>query len=413
MVKNEFKYKDEWFETFGPGEENEKAMLQSVEHAEANSIWDENINRRDCSMKAVRYFDTFDPELLKHLSIPDYVVADTVAQNEREEATKTGMFLSIKGLKYYAVASTPNAIGSIRALVGNQGSDYGRLSLEKRAAHLTDDFEVAPGKMMILTRYGKLRAVHSDGENGYARMPIPELIKIVQKAIRDKFGYCSMRNSFHSNDVTRATWDLVNAQMDLTTKYQDTINAHSGSKLSPTFMPGVCFASSDTSNSAARLEPVFITDSGCILHFVDGVKVDHKKTSSTRDPMKKFEEEANNIFAKFDDIFEKLAALSDVKIYHAENAIIYLCGDCGIPAKYGESAREMAAMLAYGEPYITAHDLYLCMMKVMEAAKEAGASGLKILNLDEQLASIPKIKDWSVYDVGGGTPAWGAKPLKV
>lgn len=400
--------RDDWFETFGRGKENENLFFETQKKMEVeHSKWYENVERTFSEILTLTPIEALSADWLSGMD-PD-AVADTIAQNKNEEARKTSLFLSFidsaSGERVYLPLSDNGCYSaySVVAGAGKPGIAWRSFEPSEKADHLNKSISKMRGQYKSLARFGKVR---NNASSNYKVMEISQLLEDAKNGAT-KFGEVELLEGYISIDMTTAVWTLPGSQQVLCQRYREVIDENSGSKMNDMFMPGLYFSSSDTSNRAATLEPVFITDSGCLLHFVDGVRIRHDTTEEN--PMARFKDEANNMFAKFENIFEKLAELSKVKIYHAENAVINICNAYSISGKYGESAREEVVRLAYGEPYITAHDLYVCMIKIIEAAKESGASGKTVMNLDEQLSKIPSIKDWSVFDVGGGTPAWGAK----
>lgn len=365
-----------------------------ISNMEENSTWHRDIPVKECELHdfgepliAMGSNDIqayhFDPEM----------AMDTISYGTR-------LFMVAGGIPLLVRRSALGSLYQTAKLSGTALKIMAKESPWKLAETLNYGFSVVSGKAIALERFGKLSACHSDGDGGYAIMPISELFDISKKALEDKFGYIELIRGYNSHERTEALWYLVDAQTDLVDKYQKALEQIK-SKYSNLRMPGIRFMSSDTSNTAAVLEPVFITDTGAAIKFSEGVRVKHRRApSGEKQPMDVFEEEAGTLYAKFEETFEKLAELATIQVYHPQNFVVSVCKKLRIPKKYGEAARSEAEDLAIGAAFVNGHDMYICMNKIIEAAMESGASGRVLAELDEKVSKIPSM-DFSEHDVGG------------
>ncbi len=291
------------------------------------------------------------------------------------------------------------------------GSALGRMSPDFFADTLNYGFAVAQGNSMMLLRYGKLAALHSDGVNGYEIMSIPALLSTTLKELGERFGEVSFENGYNSHSYTEAEFSLPDAQMGLSVMYQQALeSAHGKSVYGVDFMPTVRFCSSDTSNACATLQPMFVLNLNRDrpLRLCEGVKIKHSRKGMTEEQtgLALYEEEIKKIYAKFEDSTRSVQRLAGITLYHPENVVVGLCRKFGIPKRYGTAAYEEVEMMRGGQGFsMIAHDVFLAMSACVAAAKEKEASRFVINTIDEAVSRIAQVEDWSEFDVPG-TVAW-------
>lgn len=293
------------------------------------------------------------------------------------------------------------------------GSALGKMSAQNLAQTLNNGLEVASGTTLMLERYGKISAFHSGSEgDGYEIMPIPELWDIVVETVKARFGTMAFMEGRISHRFAAATWALPEVKNELLAAYKDAIkNSASYSESAVMKLsPAVRFYSSDTGDSSAKLYPLFLSPSGAQLRLVPGVEVRHEKPrrEGKKDPvsrMDEFREGCENIYAMFYDAIEKTAELSRIKIYNGENCVVSLCLKYKIAKKYGDRVREIVTDYAFGQPFITAYDVYSAMTEVVPIARSMNAKEETITTLSEIVDRILNA-DWSEHDVSG-VVSWG------
>ena len=263
---------------------------------------------------------------------------------------------------------------------------------------------VARSNTLVLIRCGKISALHSGADGGYEVMPISDLLEIVKEVINNRFGGAEFVEGYNSHGFTRAYWTLPTVKQQLMKTYEKIIHNSNG-KICPNLVPAIRFMSSDTANSSAILDPVFLdTNTNVAVKYVDGAKVRHtRKGTGGADPMEMFREQANNIFAKFNETTEVIAKLSQIEIQNPANAVVSLCKKYYIGKKYGDAARAEAEMFCGGGS-LTAHDVYLCLHEALAEAERCNASQQMISQISEAIARVLHA-DWHEHDVGG-TVAW-------
>lgn len=368
-------------------------FIAEVEDMEENSEWISGVPSNGLQLEAILPLEVFE-------TAPKYNLDTALTMDTAESGTQ--LILDIGGQKMLVRKCAKDSLTETAKLFG---SALGRMTANVYSETLNNGFSVARGNSKILQRYGKISSCHSDGDSGYAVMPIPDLVKITQAVLRNKFGEMDFQYGYNSHSFTEAVWHLPEAQNKLLTLYQDALDSvHSQSSYAINFMPAVRFISSDTSNSCATLQPMFELETSRYIHFCDGIKVKHSAKPTGKYGLELYEESIAEIFAKFDESIEQIKKLATIDILYPENTVIGLCKKFGIAKKYGEAAREeVVHMLGYGT--VSAHDVYLAMTAVLQDAATKNVSKIIYNNLDEALSKIAMLQDWSEFDVGG-VVAW-------
>ena len=395
--------KDSWIEFFP--QYAESALIDSVIEMERNSEWIPGIAARDIRLEAIDGEPMFMEDAISqyHLDEIEDLAMDT-AQNGTKLMIYTGREGASAGHAMELVRNT--AVQGIERVAKISGSALGRMNRRLYSETMNNAFSVARGSALALIRYGKLSGLHSGADGGYMVMPISKLLDISADALTRRFGEAVLRKGTNSHGFTRAMWELPDAQSRLIDMYQKALKDHH-SQYAVNFMPGVDFHSSDTAGSCASLDPVFFTGKNTSLRFVEGVHIKHLRRGNTREQegIDLFAEEAQNIFAKFEDATKVIAELAGKKIYNPANCCVRLCNRFRIAPKYGQAALDEVERIAAGELFISAHDLYIAMSEVLAEAERQDASEGVMTNLEEALMKIVHA-DFTRDDVSG-VVSWG------
>lgn len=378
---------------FNRGEED--ALIAEVNEMEANSSWVHDINSSSMELYGM------DGPMFARGAADDYHLDYELALDTADNGT--GLLVNT-GYSYELVRDT--ARSSLYETAKLNGSALGRMCPTLLSDTLNNGLQVAKGSTLMLMRYGKASALHSNAEGGYQVMPISELLRITLSMIHRRFGTGDFIEGYNSHGYTSAIWELPDAQQKILDIYAKALLGL-GSRYPVNFMPAIRFATSDTAASCATLEPVFyFPKTNAAVRFVDGVRVRHSKRGKDS-AMDVFETEAEDMFARFEESAEAIKKLASITIYNGCNAVVSLCNKLGIAKKYGEAARIEMERLTVGGQGVSAHDLYLCMTEALAEAENSNASNSVIRDLEEKLAKILKA-DWTEHDVGG-VVAWGQK----
>ena len=287
------------------------------------------------------------------------------------------------------------------------GSALGRMDQAALSMVLNEGLKVAQGESLLLVRHGKVMSIHSDA--AYAVMPLSALLSTTVAALKKRFGTVEFSGGTTSNFLTSATFELPDAQSALIQKYQDALlSSPTRAQYAVNMMPAVVFSTSDTADSAARVQPVYRLSSGVYYSLGNAVAVKHQKVGE-RYGVELFEEKLDDLWALFNETAQKVAEMASCELYHPENACVGFFNAIDkagvIRKRYADAARSEIANFAIMDPVMNAHDVYLFMVEnVIGEAKRSGESQATLLKMQDVLARVLNI-NWKEYDVGG-TVAW-------
>ena len=387
---------DFWEETFDTMDE----LKASVEAMEDNSRWIPSVISKEIALSAIEgpiVVPSLSEEILVH---PD-ILLDTV--------TNGTMLYATVGNKSWAVRSS--AKSSLFTRAGINGAALGRLAPADLAEVLNLCLNVSKGSAILLERYGKVSAFHSDASDGYLAMPISELLRITEKEVADRFGPPSFIKGTNSATYTTAHWALPEVEEELNLKYQMALMKKVGPKtdIEMEMTPYLFFGSSDTAMSSASCQPMFRKKgTNVYVHLADGIQVKHLRASGKKkDGLELYEEEVSqNLFTKFNDSIEQVERLGQVEIYNGANVVVGICNAERIPRKYGDVARETIERWSIGESCVSAYDVFMAFSEMLGECENLGASETTKSVLEEKVYKTMNPKyDWKRLDVGG-VVAW-------
>lgn len=335
------------------------------------------------------------PEMAEQLGMPEDILGETA------DNTGTHVFVNYGGKNYCVRRCGMTSLYDAAKL---NGSALGRMEPWRLADTLNNGLAVARGSTLMLERYGKAAAFHSDSAGGYMIMPISELLQITDETLRNRFGNTIFISGYNSHEYTSCMWYLTGAKQRIMDQYVTVVARNGGSHHKLDFTPAIRFSASDTAASSAMLVPYFMLSKRVGFRLCDGVAVRHERKTRGQEGIEAFREKANEVWAKMDETTEALEALCKHQIYNWENCIISICKKLGISKKYGEYARADAERYAQNEPCVSANDIYLSMVQMLDYAVQLNASSTTMTLLEEAIAKIVRI-DWDEHDVGG-TVAW-------
>lgn len=377
----------------------EEELIAEVKLMEANSTWVPGIKSNTLILSSVDA-PIFAAETAAQYGLDEAVTLDTA----QDENTRLVVHQTFNSCIMDTACVRDTAWGTLCETAKLSGSALGRMSSDRLADTLNNGIAVARGFTLMLVRWDKAAAFHSDGNGGYAIMPISELLETSKREVSAKLGEMRFKKGYNSHGYTQALWELPESQGQLMASYQQVLAQARTGNVAANFMPAVLFESSDTASTSARLTPIFITGSGALVRLVSGVEVRHeKRTDGALYGVELFEQKSREIWAMFNDAVQKAGELAQITVDYPENCVVSLCKRYAIPKKYGDSARESVAHMAVNGA-VSAHDVYIAMSEIVGEAQIAGASGKTINFLTEAVAKVLNA-DWSEHDVGG-VVAW-------
>lgn len=281
------------------------------------------------------------------------------------------------------------------------GAALTRMEPPYTADCLNHALDVARGKSLLMERYGKTVAIHSDG---YLPMSIHDLVVETTKVLTSRFGNAVFTGGYMQHSYTTCGWAMPGIARKLNEVYQKAVKNANLYFTLDNFTPGVRFYSSDTQASAARLIPVFITNRGTEIQLVEGIAVRHEhRVNSTVQGIDLYVESIQGIYALFEASAEKAKALSDIDIAYVCNTIVGVCHKVGIPKKYGSVAYEEAKTLIGDNP-CSALDVYIMLSNMTSyIANVMQVPPSTVLDMQEKTAKILAFRreTWNDLDLPG------------
>lgn len=389
---------DDYEEIFSTEDE----LLRAVQDMEANSEWLPGIPRT--SLKVL----PLDAPMFVQEAVDKYGVDRDIAMDTVDD-TRMGTHLMVQYQdKCWCLRDTGRA--TLYTSAGQLGPANANMVKAGAFADLAQSMNIglkyAKGNALLLVRYGKLSALHSGAADGYAVMPISELLAATKRMLNRRFGMPKFVSGFNSHSYTYANWELPEVQNTLVEKYQRALSKAVSRNHSSNWMPMVRFSSSDTASSSATLIPKLRPyGGGYAFNFGKSIRVEHTiKTSGVEFGLDKFTTEAEGLYALFEDGVKMMEEMSQKEIANPVNCLVGICAQLKIPRKYADPAREEVETFAISTPRMSALDIYLSLAQVPAYADNAGASQTKVLELEETVAKILNM-DMKDFDVGG-TVAW-------
>ena len=380
----------------------ESDLMAAVKEMEANSEWIPGIPR---SSLKVLPLDTpmFVPEAVAKYGLDLEVAMDTV------DDTRSGTHLLVQYQdKVWCLRDTGRS--SLYTSAGQIGPANANMVKAQAYFDLADSMNIglkhSRGNALLLVRYGKLSALHSGAADGYSVMPIGELLATTKRMLNRRFGEPRFTDGMNSHAYTYANWELPEVQNTLVEKYQRALSKAVSRNHSTNWMPMVRFSSSDTATSSAILMPKLRpTGGGYAFNICKGIRVEHTiRTSGAVYGLEKFADEAEGLYALFEDGAKMMEEMSQTQISNPVNCLVGICVQLKIPRRYADPAREEVETFTISTPRMSALDIYLSLAQIPAYAKDAGASQTKILELEETVAKILSM-DMRDYDIGG-TVTW-------
>ena len=379
-----------FFDDYEMATRDESEFLADVMDTEEHSRWMPGIISKKISLSAI------DAEL-KALEIAKATSLDYEQLRETSSDTGSKLILNYAGISWCVNSAANETLNEVARLRGYSLNDLRQLCPDKLAENYNNSLRVSTGTSILLERFGKIAALHSDAQ--YCVMPMPELLDVTEESLYAQFGTPKFVRGYHSHSITSATWLLPEKKDEMLDAYRETMKEAISDLHISNFCPAVMFTSSDTSGAAATLWPMF-ESSKSYFPICYPVKVRHRKFGE-HFGIELFEENANELFARFVQANEKLKELANVEIRHPENCVLRLGKKLLIPKKYLERAREdILNIVDDYHPYVSVHDIYLSMVTILEEAYDNEAGQREILNLQEAICRILKM-DLKQYDLGG------------
>ncbi len=184
----------------------------------------------------------------------------------------------------------------------------------------------AKGNALLLIRYGKLSALHSGASDGYCVMPISELLAATKNALNKRFGVPQFKEGSNSHSYTSAIWELPDVQSELVNKYQQALHGRQPESQRQLDAHGSLFYKRYCDQQRcpdAEAEAEFRRV--CLLYRQGHPGRAHDENLRAVYGLEKFQQEAENLYALFEDGAELMKKLGEVEIANPVNCLVGIC----------------------------------------------------------------------------------------
>ena len=285
------------------------------------------------------------------------------------------------------------AVTSLLKRAKINGTALNKVEKPVLARILNHCLRVATGDALLRIADGKVSAVHAGDRNDYCILEIPELFNRTAEYLEKEFPSRTFAGGSFEHSMVTAVWELT-GETELIKAYQDALTLH-GVEYEE-LKPAIRLTSSDAAFSGANLYPTMFTGKrGGTITLGNPLKLEHRDGAALKD----FDAQLELLCSQYKLAIGKLTKLLDIEIRNPVNCLLRVCKHIGIGKKLAYETSEQFKVLN-GEDPCTAHDVYFGINEVVFMLQCDGASGSKIVRMEEMVARALAVR-WSDYDIPG------------
>lgn len=373
-------YADEFRKAFLEQED----FLEFIKGITRSALW-ERRKSKDLRLVALEEDSKIAKELKEKYAdqgMDEGILADTIAN--------TGLLLKAKG-EYYPVRSC--AIHSILDRAGISGSALRKVDRNVYARILNECLKVARGEALLRISEGKVSAVLGGDSHDYAVLDMEKIFLLTVEYLYDRFKSCHYIGGFYEHSFASALWEL-DGEDKLLEAYQEELRVRCMD--TEELKPVIRVATSDTGISGANIYPLLVSGmEKKTIALGSPLKLEHKAGAT----IKKFEEQLNMLYGKYQFALGSLTKLLGIDIMNPANCMMGVMKKVGIPKKLGMEAVELFKVQR-GEDPCSAHDIYYGISEILFLMETEGEEGSRITGMEETIARALSV-NWREYDVPG------------
>jgi hypothetical protein len=367
-------YADSFAATFT----REEPFLAFLTEREANAVW-ETRHAKDLRLEALSGGDENFP-----------AGADSSTEILKDTMENTRLLIKARDLVYPVRGC---AVMSLLKRAKISGTALNKVEKPVLARILNHCLKVATGDALLRIADGKVSAVHAGDWNDYAILEIPELFKRAAEYLATEFPSRTFAGGSFEHSMVTAVWEL-SGETALVKSYQDALTLH-GVEYEE-LKPAIRLTSSDAAFSGANLYPTLFTGKrGSSVILGSPLKLEHRDGAALKD----FDAQLKLLCSQYQLAIGKLAKLLDVEVSNPAGCMLRVCKHIGIGKKLAFEAAEQFRVLN-GEDACTAHDIYFGINEVVFMLQCDGASGSKVVRMEENVARALSVR-WSDFDIPG------------
>lgn len=252
--------------------------------------------------------------------------------------------------------------------------------------------EVTKGNALIYVADGKVSAVHSGDENGYAVLEVSQLLQKVLEYLDSHFPRNKFIGGYYDHSIVTAQWELPD-EHGLVHDYQELLEQYGMD--SEDIVPALRFCCSDVAISGANLSPMLLMGpSRKTLRLGRTLGLRHRGKTQ----LDEFDEQLEMLFPQFERALKDLTKMLEVIISHPVNCMREVCKKLALPKKLAYPAIE-TFRAKNGESCCTAYEIYCAICEITYNMQCDGEPDGKIVQMEETISRAIYIH-WQDYDFG-------------
>ena len=254
--------------------------------------------------------------------------------------------------------------------------------------------DVATGDALLRICEEKVSAVHGGDSSDYAILEMPALLERTADYLNTNFPGCKFVGGFFDHAMFSAIWEFSGYEILLKT-YKDALAIHSIHVDEMELKPALRLSSSDVGISGANLYPTLFTGRGRIITLGSPLKLEHKVGAT----LSRFDDQLAMIYSQYQHALGSLTNLLKIDINNPINCMGGVMKRIGVTKRLAFEAMELFKA-QHNIDFCTAHDIYYGISEVIFMLQCDGASGTKLVQMEETVARALSVR-WTDYDMPG------------
>jgi len=246
------------------------------------------------------------------------------------------------------------------------------LPIGEKVKRLTNDFELSSERCIVLKRWGKVMAVHSQF---YVPLPMNDLISILEDTIGGDHPEYEFADGIVNNDYLMANYNINDEMMEESFR----LSLNDAGRDVKSVKAGISFISSDTASSAVRASCFYDVD-GVRITLGKPVYIAHKGEAD----MNKVRSEFSNLGSVFKENEELIENLGNIEINDVGGVILK------IKEKYSFMPKDLTEKVALEYKGAgTAIDVYLALNELIQLMNSTLNTYLSNRETVERMLNLP------------------------
>ena len=274
------------------------------------------------------------------------------------------------------------------------GNALNKVSCSALTEILNYCMDVASGESLVKVADSKISAVHGGDPKDYAILNMKELFQKVSEFLASEYPGNTFVTAHFDHAMSMAIWSLDGQADQIMDAYRKEIITRGLKRME--FTPALKFITSDVGMSGANLYPILLAGGQRrIVPLGMPIKTLHKSGAN----MDYFEEQLKMVYSRFQMALDNQIKLMDVEIRHPCETLFRVLKRIGAPKAASYDILDQFKGINGPTP-CSAYELFMYMSEIIFNAQAEGASGQRITQLEDIVATAISI-NWHDYDHSG------------